>query len=560
MMAAGCASAPPVSRPDLGVPVPPAWTAATFDVTLNMITPFAFILVLGIVVDDAIIVGENVYTHQERHGQGLKGAIDGTQEIAVPVIFAVLTTVAAFSPLLSVPGTMGKIMRAIPLIVIPCLLFSLLESLMILPAHLSHMRSGVHHRRPGPWHFLQSRVAGALRWVIDRAYRPSLEFSLRWRYLTAAVGLSILILTGAMLAAGLVVFEFFPAVESDRMSAAITTPAEGRTVGSDALLERWRAATGAIAEAVELRFEASMFSAGEDVNVQFAGPDVDELRSIAADLKTRLADYAGVYDIADSFREGKREIQLGIRPAAETLGLTLADLGRQVRQAFYGEEAQRIQRDRDDVRVMVRYPRRARHPGVYYTFEGMQSEQRDTIGGLQRGFLLAMFMVFALLAVPLRSYVQPVIIMLAIPFGLVGAFWGHLVLGLNLTIMSLLGMVALAGVVVNDSLVMVHFINQKREAGMFLSEAVREAGAVRFRPILLTSLTTFAGLSPLLLEKSMQARFLIPMAASLAFGVMFATFVTLVLVPTSYVILEDLKAFAGALWRLFRPPSPWGAL
>ena len=339
----------------------------------------------------------------------------------------------------------------------------------------------------------------------------------------------------------------------------------------------------------------------------WTGPDVDELRSVAAAIKERLADYAGVYEISDSFREGKAEVALGIKPAAETLGLSLRDLARQVRQAFYGEEAQRIQRGRDDVRVMVRYPRDERssigdlenmrvrtpsgvevpfgqvavvdagrgyasitrvdrrravnvtatvdsdvvsagdvisdldtrvipelligHPDVYFTFEGMQSQQRDAIGGLQSGFSLALFAIFALLAIPLKSYVQPIIIMLAIPFGLVGAFWGHIMTGNSLTIMSMFGMVALTGVVVNDSLVMVHFINQRRGGHVDLATAVREAGAARFRPIILTSLTTFVGLAPLMLERSMQAQFLIPMAVSLAFGVLFATLVTLVLVP-----------------------------
>ena len=683
----------------LGIPISflgALWLMPGLDITLNMITLFAFILVLGVVVDDAIIVGENVYTHQQRHGQGLKGAIDGTREIAVPVVFAVLTTIAAFSPLLAVPGTMGKIMRVIPLIVIPCLLFSLVESLWILPAHLSHPKPRDPSRRRGPWLWLQGRVAGGLHWFTHRVYSPSLEFALGWRYLTAAVGISTVIVTGGMVYAGWVVFEFFPTVEADRMSASVTmpqgspasltedavrrleagaealqrefreetgfdvvqhmyaaigdqptsrqnllgpgggtaashlgevtielAPAEERPIGSDALLERWREATGGVPQAVELSFEASMMNTGDDIDVQLTGTDVDEVRLVTVALKERLAQYAGVYEIADSFREGKQEVQLGITPAAESLGLTLADLGRQVRQAFYGEEAQRIQRDRDDVRVMVRYPRDERaslgdlenmrvrtpngvevpfdqvavvepgrgyatitrvdrrrainvtaavdtavmsandvnndleervlpeilaeHPGVYVTFEGSQSEQRDAIGGLQRGFGLAMVALFILLAVPLKSYVQPVIIMLAIPFGLVGAFWGHVLMGLNLTIMSMFGVVALAGVVVNDSLIMVHFINQKRQRGATIDVAARASGVARFRPILLTSLTTFAGLSPILLEKSMQARFLVPMAASLAFGVLFATFVTLILVPVGYLMLEDIKRIPGAL-------------
>jgi len=404
------------------------------------------------------------------------------------------------------------------------------------------------------------------------------------------------------------------------------SPSEDRNVGSDALAERWRDLTGTIPEAVDVSFGASLFGGGADVDVQLTGPDVDELRLVANDIKARLADYSGVHEISDSFREGKAEVALGIKPAAETLGLSLRDLARQVRQAFYGEEAQRIQRGRDDVRVMVRYPRDERssigdlenmrvrtpagvevpfgqvavvdagrgyasiarvdrqravnvtatvdsdvvaagdvisdldtrvipellvdHPDVRFTFEGAQSEQRDAIGGLQSGFTLALFAIFALLAIPLRSYVQPIIIMLAIPFGLVGAVWGHIMTGNILTIMSMFGMVALTGVVVNDSLVMVHFINQRRLGNVDLVTAVRGAGAARFRPIILTSLTTFAGLAPLMLEQSMQARFLIPMAVSLAFGVLFATVVTLLLVPVSYMILEDVRGIPAAVTRL----------
>ena len=360
-----------------------------------------------------------------------------------------------------------------------------------------------------------------------------------------------------------------------------------------------------------------MMSPGDDVDVQLTGGDIDQLRAAADAVQARLAEYAGVYEISDSFRRGKQEMKLGIKPAAENLGLTLQDLGHQVRQAFYGEEAQRIQRGRDDVRVMVRYPESERRslgdldnmrirtpdgaevpfrqvavvepgrgfatirrvdrqrainvtaavdasvtssqaviadlearilpavlpafPGVRYSFEGAQAEQRDAVGGLQRGFTLALMMIFALLAIPLRSYVQPLIIMSAIPFGLVGAVWGHILLGLDVTMMSMFGLVALTGVVVNDSLVMGDFINRKREHYGNLAIAVREAGVARFRPILLTSLTTFVGLLPLMAEPSFQAQFLVPMAVSLAFGVVFATFITLILVPTAYVILDDVS-------------------
>jgi multidrug efflux pump subunit AcrB len=675
------------------------------DVSINLISLFAFILVLGIVVDDAIIVGENIHTHQHRTDRGLEGSIEGAREVGTPVIFAVLTTVAAFGPLLFIAGSMGKVMRVIPLIVIPCLLWSLVESLWVLPAHLSHYREKKHRTEgkglAGPWRRFQGHFSNGLRNFIDRIYRPMLDHALRWRYVTIAIGLCTLLLTLGLVRGGFVKFFFFPAVEADFISAALTMtpgtpvettseavrlleegaerarreiedqegqnvfkytlaavgshpfraaqrqnigqsragsrtsnlgeltiellPGEERRIGSPEIADRWREQVGSIPDTIELNYTSSLFTTGEDINVQLTGIDLDELRAAAAELKLRLAEYPGAFDIADSFRAGKEEIKLAIKPEAELLGLKLADLARQVRQAFYGEEAQRIQRGRDDVRIMVRYPDSERrsladlenmrirmpdgaevpfsevaavergrgyssitrvdrmrainvtadidparatpgeliedlrsrvlpeilygHPGISYSFEGQQAEQRDTMGGLVRGFMLALLFIFALLAIPLRSYLQAILIMSAIPFGLIGAVWGHAIMGMNLTIMSMFGLVALTGVVVNDSLVMVDFINRGHRTAGELATAVREAGAARFRPILLTSLTTFAGLSPLMLEKSMQAQFLIPMAVSLGFGVIFATPITLILVPAGYVVLQDIKGLSGRLRR-----------
>ena len=676
--------------------------------SVNMVSCFAFILVLGIVVDDAIIVGENIHRHQERHGDGLRGAIDGAREIGKPVVFAVLTTAAAFLPLLFVTA-FGEMFQVVPLVVLPCLLFSLLESLGILPAHLAH---GRRRRRAGPWRRFQQRIAGGLLWFVRRVYEPALESALRWRYVTAALGLATLILTGGLALGGSTNFQFAPSIENEFMTASITmplgTPAEATTaavakfeagaarlrasleaetgvdyfrhvatmIGDQPVLARgggrfgrissdvvaashigeitielaptetrshtseqlgilWREETGPVPEAVAIDFHTSLLSTGEDVDVELSGRDLDRLRAAADVLKGRLAEYAGVYAVADSIQTGKAEMRLDIRPAAETLGLTLQDLGRQVRQAFYGEEAQRIQRGRDDIRVMVRYPREQRQslgsletmrvrtpdggevpfsqvalvepgrgfasirridrsravnvtgsvdpqvastaaligdlrerilpemltqfPDVFYTFRGTQEAQEEALSGLRVGFLLALIMIFGLLAIPLRSYAQPLIIMGAIPFGLVGALWGHMLMGLDVTFMTLLGLVALTGVVVNDSLIMVDFINRERRTGGEavageaatsggrapaaggLEQAIRQAGGQRFRPIVLTSLTTFAGLVPMLADRSMQAAFFIPMAASLAFGVLFATFITLFLVPVAYAILDDLQ-------------------
>ena len=673
-------------------------------VSMNMVSSFAFLLVLGIVVDDAIIVGENIHRHQREKGDGLRGAVEGVREVFRPVIFAVLTTVAAFLPLLFVPGLAGDMFGIIPLVVVPCLLFSLLESLGILPAHLAHAR---RRRAAGSWLRFQQRIADGLVWVARSGYEPMLEAALRWRYVTAAIGIAALMLSGALVPSGRLALRFFPSVESEFITAAVTMPPgtpiettlqtvekfeagaarlrarledetgvdhfrhvativgdqglatagasptgrtgnpataphlaevtvelvspEYRSYSSEELGLLWREHTDPVPEADSVALVASLMSTSESVDVELAGQDMDALRSASATLAGRLAEYAGVYDVADSFRTTRAEMRLDIRPAAETLGLRRQDLGRQVRQAFYGEEAQRIQRGRDDVRVMVRYPRddrrslgnlesmrirtpdggqvafgqvarleaargltsiarvdgsrtvdvtaavdpqvasaaqivadlRARilpevladFPGVRHSFEGAQAEQQDTMDALLTGFVLALIAIFALLAIPLRSYVQPVIVMAAIPFAFVGALWGHLLLGLAMSFTSLFGLVALTGVVVNDSLIMVDFINRARlrAAAGSLARAIREAGSRRFRPIVLTSLTTFVGLGPMMLDRSLQASLFVPMAASLAFGVLFATLVTLFLVPTSYLILDDLRRLPGRLSASFAP-------
>ena len=664
-------------------------------VTANIVSTFAFILVLGIVVDDAIIVGENVYRHQGRGRSALQGALEGVREVATPVSFAVLTTVAAFAPLLFVPSLLGKMMRYVPLVVIPCLLFSLVESLIILPAHLAHRRTD----RRGRWARFQQVLADGLETVVDRVYRPALAASLRWRYLSLASGVSALVLMVGLVLGGRVAVHFFPAPEADVIYATLTMPpgtsasvtlaatqrledsaerlrrevidqtgtdpvrhiltavgnqplgvapgpvwrGPGQSVGhlgqvmlelaspaergvrADQLGLRWRELTDAIPEAREIAFSASALLPGEDVTVELVGEDPAQLQAAVERVKAGLRGYNGVHDVSDSFEGGPEEMRIGIKPAAEALGLTLEDVGRQVRQAFYGEEAQRIQRGRDDIRVMVRYPADRRrslgdlegmrirtpdggevpfsyvasvesgrgvstirrvnqsraihvtasldesvtsagdvaaalaadvipavereHAGVRSSFAGSQADQDAVLGSLQVGFPLALFAIFALLAIPLKSYVQPLIIMGAIPFGFVGAVGGHVVMGESVTMLSMMGVVALSGVVVNDSLVMVDFINRERRRGGSLLGAVLEAGAARFRPILLTSITTFAGLAPLLLEQGTQADFLKPMAISLAFGVLFATLVTLVLVPAAYLILEDVEGMLGLPFR-----------
>ena len=651
-------------------------------VTINLISLFAFILVLGIVVDDAIVTGENIYSHMRRNPNRVQAAIEGTQEVAIPVTFGVLTTVAAFMPLLMVEGVRGKIFAQIPMIVIPVLLFSLIESKFVLPAHLKHIN---FHKpgKPNPLSRLQQKIASGLEWVIRHWYQPVLMACVRQRYLTVSVFIGTAIIVFSLVSAGHVKFVFFPRIQSEVARASLTmptgtpfevtqkhiekinnaaielqqkyvdpdtglsiiegimstagsggggengqshrgrvmfeiTPPEERAlqISSRDLVMQWRRAIGDIPGAKEINYRAEIGRGGSPLNVQLGGRDFDRLKSAAQVIKDKLGNFPGVEDITDSFESGKQELLLEIKPEAEQLGLTLSSLAGQVRQAFFGHEIQTIQRDRDDVRVVVRYPQSERQsldnlqtmmirtpdgsnvpfaevaearmgrgfatikrvdrkrtinieadvdkentdieaikrdlenslpellsgfPDVSFSLEGEAREQRESFGSLRVGILFVLAVIYALLAIPLRSYVQPITVMLVIPFGVVGAILGHVIMGMNLSIMSYMGMLALAGVVINDSLVLVDFVNKRRLDGLSVENSVRVAGVARFRAILLTSLTTFFGLMPLIFEKSTQAQFLIPMAVSLGFGIMFATLITLLLIPCNYMILEDLK-------------------
>lgn len=649
------------------------------DVSINMITLFGFILVLGIVVDDAIVIGESVYTTTRKEGYRIENVIRGAQRVAMPATFGVLTTIAAFIPMLMIPGATGEIWKGIAWVVVLCLVFSLVESKLILPAHLAHLKPPPAGGHRSPLMKLQSAIADGLEGFVSKRYKPAMAFCMRWRYPTAAAFVASLILTIGLLQSGWVRSVMFPRVPSDFLRANVSmaegtppevtrraaaqienavlaandayitesgreegflkhtlswlwsdqnagfyvelTPNEVRDIGTMEVVKRWREAVGPIPGAIELNFRGEVGGpGGSPISFRFKGEKYDDLNAVAEAVKAKLETYAGVFDIEDSFSSGKQEVRLDIKPEAEAYGLTRADLARQVRQGFYGAEAQRIQRGKDEIRVMVRYPRSereslgdledmrlrtptggevpfftvaeasldrgfntirrtdrqriinvtadvdkaaispaeviddveknflpgllAQYPGVAFSLEGEARDRRESIGALQEGGTLALLVIFALMAIPLKSYVQPLIIMSVIPFGIVGAVFGHLVMGLEVSLLSMCGMVALSGVVVNDSLVMVDFINRHKEAGMDRMTAVREAGALRFRAILLTSLTTIAGLMPMLSEKSLQAQFLIPMATSLAFGIAFATVITLFLIPSLYLILDDIgRAF-----------------
>ena len=658
-------------------------------VSINMISLFAFIMVLGIVVDDAIIIGENIYRKQEQGLPPLKAAVEGALEVGRPVVFSVLTTIVAFWPLLLAGGFMGKIMRNIPLVVMLVLAGSLVESLFILPAHLE--RSAAKSARNVTGGFKEKRTARWLKRLVNGPYTTAVRFCIRWRYATLALGLAALILCFGVYKAGWVKFTLFPRVEGDTMRCFITmpvgTPVErtqqivtrltqlgketvaaadrqrgtgapslfeysselvgahtgrGATRGSGGhlgqiwiqlldseqhdistaqLTRDWRRRVGQVPDAESVTFRSEIHGAGNPIEIHLSLDDNSLLQRAADELKGELGRFAGVFDVDDSFLPGKMEFQLKLKPAAFTLGITLDDLARQVRHAFYGVEALRLQRNKDEVKVQIRYPESERrsfgfvedmrirtadgnevpfrqiaqvtvdqgyaaieraqrlrvikvtadvdenltnadevrqslleqflpdlkgaYPGLRYTLEGEGREKEESLADVVKGFVLALFGIYALLAIPFRSFSQPFIVMAAIPFGFVGALLGHLLMGFNLSMLSLFGMVGLTGVVVNDSLVLVYAANRLRDEGRSLSEAIVAAGQLRFRAILMTSLTTFAGLAPMLLERSVQAQFLIPMAISLGFGVLFATLITLLLIPCGYIILEDFHRLFG---------------
>ncbi len=643
-----------------------------FSASINMITLFGFIVVLGIVVDDAIVVGENVYTTVRKYGHTTENVIRGAEEVALPVTFGVLTTVAAFVPILLIPGSDGQIWANIGLVVILCLLFSLVESKLILPAHLAAVRlySPVT-KKANPLVRLQRAFAGGMHWFVEKVYRPVADTALRWRYVTLTAFVVCIIITVGLFQSGFVRFVFFPDVPSDFVVASLEMaegtpedatleasklfeeamkkadqqlapdqklvqdylsfslseskvqfiaeliPSENRKeVGARDFVDKWRENLAPIPGAEKTSFTGTIGPGNRTaIDFQLEGNDVEQLDAAAAELKEALEQYPGVYDVADSFTVGKQEIKLNILPEAEVLGLTQNDLARQVRAGFYGAEAQRVQRGKDEVKIMIRYPEEERksintleemrvrgndgrevpfesvaqaeygrgyaviertdrrrvvhvtaqvdkenqepdkvikavqeeelvaildrYPGVSVTLSGESEDQQVTLSAMLRNFVIALFVIYALMAVPLKSYLQPFIIMFVIPFGIVGAVIGHMLFQMPISVLSLCGIIALSGVVINDGIVMVDFINRNIARGLPILKAVREAGAARFRPIILTSLTTFVGLSPMLAEQSLQAQFLIPMAVSLAFGILFATVITLVLLPSLYIILND---------------------
>ena len=654
----------------------------TIGVSINLVSTFAFIMVLGIIVDDAIVTGESIATHQKTSSNPLEATISGVKEVAMPVTFGVMTTVVAFLPLLTIEGVRGKIFAPVALVIVPALLFSLLETKLILPAHLKNIKPVLPDIESNWLNRIQNSCSLYLNQFINESYKPFLAKIISQRYLTVSIFLGLAMVLLSLVASGRMGFTFFPRVESEVATATVVFPVgtpfaitethtrqiakaarqlqekysdkdsgsrvikavysvaghpswEGTPrphvgkirfevlppelrepyVSVGQLTKEWRNLIGIIPGVEELSFRSDI-GHRNPIDIQIQSDNMQQLSKLTIEIKQRLSNFKGIDDIYDNSDAGKQEIQLAIKPQAELLGLTLQDLASQVRQAFYGLEVQRIQRNKEDIKVMLRYPLEKRtslnnlesmlirtgtgvevpftdvaevehgrsdttiqrvdgrrslninadinkekgnagqieqeienfmqelldkYPDVQYSQEGEAREQQESFHSLVLGGIFIAVCIYAQLAIPFKSYFQPLVVMFVIPFGLIGAILGHLIMNINLSMSSLLGMLALSGVVINDSLVLIDRFNQLRRTGKGVVDAIIQAGCNRFRAILLTSLTTFAGLMPLIFEKGTQAQFLIPMAVSLGYGILFATLITLVLVPAISVILEDMR-------------------
>ncbi len=672
--------------------------APTLDLSLNMISLFGFILVLGLLVDDAIIIGESVSRFEEAGLNPADAAIEGTASVSRPVIMAAMTTVVAFCPILFIPGSEGAIWASIGIVVIGTLLLSLGEALFLLPAHLAEHGGGSEPPIKDPadvshiglWGRLQRRADAAMQTLTERIYIPTLERGLRRPEIILAVFLAMPILTYGVLQSGWIKMVFFAPMEMDsvrvemeltpgtrlertdqvmrRIEAAADqmrtelgedsfghmvsvlgntmrrgtsgdhtgflylelSSSETRAVAAEDVTRRWRELVGAVPDATVLEFDHSFGDDSDKIDMLLTHRDSAQLRAATSAFKEHLSRIEGVHDITSPDRSGEPELRLELLKGAEAIGVTRVDLARQVRQGFYGAEAQRIQRGRDDIRVMVRYPEdqrqslsdlekmrirtttgaevpfgrvarvemheappmiqrtnrqrtfnveaavdsevrplgdilehlygeflpalREQFPGLGVFEDGALERRTETLAYSKRSMFLSVLAIYILLAMTLRSYSQPLIILLAVPFGVVGSIAGHGVRGIDVTMLSVFGIVAAAGVVVNDALVYLDAANRFRDDGLPLREALVEAGRLRLRPIVLTSLTTFIGLLPITLQTSSQGQFLVPMAVSLASGVLFATVITLFLIPAVHVAGSGLATLVGWQPRELRAP------
>lgn len=658
------------------------WLLPQTGATINMISLFAYIVTLGLVVDDAIIVGENVFEMYEREKNWKKAAIKGAKQMAVPVTFAVLTTIAAFAPLMLVPGISGKFFQLIPFVVICVLILSLIESFFILPAHLGHLKEkspGIIRRTID---YPRKFVAKGLEWFTNKPFAKILRFCVTYRYSTLSSAVAVLLLSFGLLGGGIVKFSFFPKVEGDvikvsarmpygtsveqtaevqkiieeigkktleeaggskvyrgmyttlgqgaesRQGATVgshlvaievsLTPSEERTVTSNELAARWQESLPSIPGIENIQFSTDVGpGAGSPIDVQLTSTELEPLIEASTEITSTLRGYPSLRGINNSYSSGKKQLDFQLRDQARMMNLTSSDVARQMRGAFFGDEAIREQVGRQERQTKLRLPKAERmsefdisqfrvqtqmgsyvpleevatferssaptsitrengirvinisadlapevvsptevinslqadvfpkikekYPDIEVNLAGQQREQAETFANLGPNYMVALFVIYALLAIPFRSYIQPFIIMSAIPFGFVGAVLGHLIMGYEMSIISMFGIVALTGVVVNDSLVLIDSTNRYHKEGKPPIEAIQMGAKRRLRPIVLTSLTTFLGLAPMILETSMQARFLIPMAISLGFGVIFATVIILLVVPSLYMIQQDVQ-------------------
>ena len=663
-----------------------------YPVDINVLSLFAFIMVLGIVVDDAIVIGESIFAQAKKefkaksadnpgedvvYKSSVATVIAGAKKVATPSTIGVLTTMAAFAPILFVGGAAAPFFESIAVVVILCLLFSLIESKLILPAHLVGLELG---RPTKPrWAFIgrwQRSIGGGLNQFVENRYIPFLKLCLRHRYATLAGFLALLIISISAVNSGIARFEFFPNVPGDGIQANINmqdgasaenlqetlsrveaaayevdaeyrrshpedkglvehlvfftdsdtqatfmislTHPEDRSISAFEIEKLWRDKVGNLPNVRKQRYySGTNAGGGAKINLTLSGSDPEQLTLAGAALAEKLGEYNGVFDIYNSQGAGSREILIGLKPNASQLGISLGDIARQVRQAFYGEEVQRLQRGADTLKVMVRYPIEerssiatlenmhirtasgqviaigevadirlglgltaitridrertvtitadvdaskaqsgaviedlttqfipqllARYSGVKFGLGGASEEEQTLMNRMILGFVASLFLIYGLLAVPLKSYVQPLVIMAVIPFGFIGAVVGHVIFDVSISMLSIFGLIALAGVVVNDSLILVEFVNRGRADELSIDEALAGAGRQRFRAILLTTMTTFVGLLPMLFETSLQAQFVIPMALSLSFGIVFATTITLILIPCLYRVIYDLR-------------------
>jgi len=664
--------------------------------SLNMISLFGLIMVLGIIVDDAIVVGEAIYYHQQQPGADpYEAAVKGVCEVGMPVLGAVLTTILAFIPLMFVGGIMGKFISILPVVVIACLVVSLYECLLLLPAHLGVHLPSERKNKTKLQRFsnrLHEHTGRRLERFAEGPYQRFLSLALQWRYLALSVAVGILVITLGAVFSGRIQSQLFPSFDSFMLTAVVEfpngTPIEtteealdkidqaalrlndlietksgkpavekilrlagqnlndpysstgenigsvqiiliestDRKLGSEQIMSLWETEIGIIAGAEALTVEElNAGPPGKPVDIRIKGSDLDQMNALSEDLVSILANYPGTSQIQSDLRQGKNEIQFRLKPEAFNLGISVADLGRQLNQAYYGSEALRLQRGRDEIKVMVRntaeersrladldkirirtsdgrevpllavaemetapgfssitrvdglraigvscnvdkeqmtagkivkdldnnhFPKLlSRYPGVYMEFQGEQKDSSESVGSLKISFPIALVGIFVIIATIFRSYVQPLIIMLTVPFGVIGAVLGHMMKGIDLSLMSMFGIVALAGVVVNDAIVLIESFNHQIAEGKDVEEALHEAGKRRFRAVFLTTLSTVGGLTPLILEKDLQAQFLIPMALSIAAGVAFATLLTLLLIPSLIYILSDIRVFFHYLFK-----------